>query len=188
MNAMLRGGARWAVERGYGAPEDLERIEEHGCMQGAEPDEVSEQAKKRQREEVGTLGSGNHYLEVQEVTEVYNPRIAAAFGIRQGDVLVSIHCGSRGLGHQIGTEFLKRMAVTAAGTVLYCPTANSLRADQFSRRTGVSGRYAGGINCALANRQVITHLVRRSLPTSAHRRTCRYSTMFRITPAKSKTM
>ena len=74
MDAMLTGGARWAVKRGYGVPEDLERIEEHGCMEGAQPDEVSDHAKKRQREEMGTLGSGNHYLEVQEVTEVYNAR------------------------------------------------------------------------------------------------------------------
>jgi tRNA-splicing ligase RtcB len=102
------------VERGYGVPEALERIEEHGCMQGADPDEVSAHAKTRQGEEVGTLGSGNHYLEVQEVTEVESTYIADAFGIHTGDVLVSIHCGSRGLGHQIGTEFLKRMAMAAS--------------------------------------------------------------------------
>jgi tRNA-splicing ligase RtcB len=161
MTAMLRGGARWAVERGYGAPEDLERIEEYGCMAGADPDEVSEQAKKRQREEVGTLGSGNHYLEVQEVTEVYNTRIATAFGVHQGDVLVSIHCGSRGLGHQIGTEFLKRMASTAASYGIALPD-RELACAPINSPVGQAylGAMRAAINCALANRQVITHLVR----------------------------
>lgn len=161
MDAMLRGGARWAVERGYGAAEDLERIEEHGCMAGADPDEVSEQAKKRQRDEIGTLGSGNHYLEVQEVTEVYNSRIAAAFDIHQGDVLVSIHCGSRGLGHQIGTEFLKRMAMTAIHYGIALPD-RELACAPIHSPVGQAylGAMRAAINCALANRQVITHLVR----------------------------
>lgn len=161
MNAMLRGGAHWAVERGYGVPEDLERIEEHGCMAGADPDEVSEQAKKRQREEVGTLGSGNHYLEVQEVTEVYNTRIATAFGVHQGDVLVSIHCGSRGLGHQIGTEFLKRMVMAAASYGIALPD-RELACAPINSPVGQAylGAMRAAINCALANRQVITHLVR----------------------------
>jgi tRNA-splicing ligase RtcB len=161
MDAMLSGGARWAVERGYGVPADLERIEEHGCMQGAAPDEVSEHAKKRQREEVGTLGSGNHYLEVQEVTEVYNTRIASAFGVHQGDVVVSIHCGSRGLGHQIGTEFLKRMVIAAGQHSIELPDRELACAPI---RSSVGQAYLGAmraaINCALANRQVITHLVR----------------------------
>jgi tRNA-splicing ligase RtcB len=161
MDAMLRGGARWAVERGYGTPEDLDRIEEHGCMPGADPNEVSEQAKKRQREEVGTLGSGNHYLEVQEITEVYNTRIATAFGVHQGDVLVSIHCGSRGLGHQIGTEFLKRMVISAANYGIELPD-RELACAPIHSPVGQAylGAMRAAINCALANRQVITHLVR----------------------------
>ncbi|HSH41719.1 MAG TPA: RtcB family protein, partial [Arenicellales bacterium] len=113
MDAMLRGGARWAVESGYGLPEDLERIEENGCMAGADPGQVSDKAKRRQRDEMGTLGSGNHYLEVQHVASVHRPDIAAGYRIAEGDVVVSIHCGSRGLGHQIGTEFLRSMAKAA---------------------------------------------------------------------------
>lgn len=110
---MLEGGAAWAVKQGYGYREDLERIEEGGCMAGADPDAVSDQAKRRQRDEMGTLGSGNHYLEIQAVSEIFDTAAANAFGLRPGDILVSIHCGSRGLGHQIGTEFLRRMVVTA---------------------------------------------------------------------------
>lgn len=102
-----------AMLRGYGTADDLERIEEGGCMHGADPSQVSEQAKKRQRDEMGTLGSGNHYLEIQQVTDVYAPQIASVFGVKVGDIVVSIHCGSRGLGHQIGTEFLKRMVIAA---------------------------------------------------------------------------
>ena len=114
MDAMLTGGARWAVDRGYGTAADLERIEEHGCMPGAKPDEVSDHAKNRQRDEMGTLGSGNHYLEVQQVVKIFDSTVAAAFQLREGDIVVSIHCGSRGLGHQIGTEFLKRMVARGA--------------------------------------------------------------------------
>ena len=118
MQAMLRGGARWAVERGFGTEADLERIEERGQMPGAEPDAVSGQAKRRQRDEMGTLGSGNHYLEVQEAVEVFDEARARAFAVEPGDVLVMIHCGSRGLGHQIGTDFLKRMSAPEAGIAL----------------------------------------------------------------------
>ncbi len=91
MTAMLAGGARWAVERGYGSEADLERIEERGCMAGAEPDQVSPRARERQRQEMGTLGSGNHYLEVQEVSEVFDEAAARAYGVQEGDVVVSIH-------------------------------------------------------------------------------------------------
>ena len=113
MHAMLAGGARWAVERGWGDARDLERIEEQGVMAGAQPENVSERAKERQRREMGTLGSGNHYLEVQAVTEIYDTAVAETFELAEDEVVVTIHCGSRGLGHQIGTEFLKEMVVAA---------------------------------------------------------------------------
>ncbi len=161
MDAMLRGGARWAVERGYGTIADLERIEEHGCMKGAEPSQVSDQAKKRQRDEMGTLGSGNHYLEIQQVTDVYAPKIAAVFGVKPGDVMVSIHCGSRGLGHQIGTEFLKRMVISAPGYGIELPD-RELACAPINSPVGQSylGAMRAAINCALSNRQIITHLTR----------------------------
>ncbi len=166
MDRMLHGGARWAIEQGFGRNEDLDHIEENGCMAGAEPELVSAQAKKRQRDEMGTLGSGNHYLEVQRVTEIYDEKTAQAFGIRKGDIKVSIHCGSRGLGHQIGTEFLKYMAVSAAKYGIRLPD-RELACAPIKSDLGQEylGAMRAGINCALANRQIITHLVRESFKT-----------------------
>lgn len=161
MDAMLAGGARWAVSEGWGEDADLERIEEHGRMLHAKPGEVSQQAKRRQRDEMGTLGSGNHYLEVQEVTAIHAPSIAAAYGLSLGDIVVMIHCGSRGLGHQIGTEFLTRMVVEAASQRIVLPDRELACAPI---RSPVGEAYLGAmraaINCALANRQILTHLVR----------------------------
>jgi tRNA-splicing ligase RtcB len=163
MDAMLLGGARWAVERGWGAREDLERIEEHGRMEGADPDQVSEQAKKRQRDEMGTLGSGNHYLEIQRVEQVFDTDIAERLGVREDDAIVSIHCGSRGLGHQIGTDFLRRMAVEAPRYGLNVPDRELASAPLDSPLGGdYLGAMRAGINCALANRQIITHWVRQA--------------------------
>jgi tRNA-splicing ligase RtcB len=163
MDAMLVGGARWAVERGYGTADDLDHTEERGCVAGALPDEVSDHAKRRQEDEVGTLGSGNHYLEVQRIVEVFDARTAAAFGLVVGEVVVSIHCGSRGLGHQIGTEFLKRMAVSAAGHGIELPD-RELACAPIDSPVGQAylGAMRAAINCALANRQVVTHLARRA--------------------------
>ena len=172
MDAMLTGGARWAVANGYGESADLDRIEESGCMADAKPDQVSDHAKKRQQDEMGTLGSGNHYLEVQQVVKVFDTVIASAFGIREGDIVLSIHCGSRGLGHQIGTEFLKKMAITAPGygielsdRELACAPIDSPVGRDYL------GAMRGAMNCALANLQIITHLVRQAfakvLPNAA---------------------
>lgn len=164
MDAMLEGGAAWALAQGYGDPADLDRIEERGKMPGAVPDAVSDQAKTRQRQEMGTLGSGNHYLEVQEVTEISDPEVASVFGIERGHVVVSIHCGSRGLGHQIGTEFLREMAMAAPDHGIELPDLELACAPLESE---LGRRYLGAmraaINCALANRQILTHLTRRVL-------------------------
>jgi tRNA-splicing ligase RtcB len=161
MDAMLAGGAAWAVQRGWGEQADLERIEEHGQMKHARPGNVSAQAKKRQRDEMGTLGSGNHYLEIQEVTEVFDAGIAAAYGLAQGDIVIMIHCGSRGLGHQIGSEFLKRMAVSAAQHGIALPD-RELACAPITSDVGQEylGAMRAAINCALANRQILTHLLR----------------------------
>jgi tRNA-splicing ligase RtcB len=162
MNAMLAGGAHWAVERGWGELRDLERIEEQGRMAGAEPEHVSDRAKERQRREMGTLGSGNHYLEVQAVAEIFDAAVAGAFGLARDDVVVTIHCGSRGLGHQIGTEFLKEMVVTAEAAGIALPDRELACAPINSE---VGRRYLGAmraaINCALANREILGHYARR---------------------------
>jgi len=161
LDDMLEGGAQWAVKSGYGSPQDLERIEEHGRVANALPSEVSDHAKKRQRNEMGTLGSGNHYLEIQEVAEVYDRKTAGAFGIARGDVVISIHCGSRGLGHQIGTEFLKQMVMAAGSYGIHLPD-RELACAPLNSPIGQSylGAMRSAINCALANRQIITHLTR----------------------------
>ena len=161
MTAMLSGGARWAMKRGWGYREDLERIEEQGCMTGAQPEQVSLHARKRQRNEMGTLGSGNHYLEVQEVSDIYDPDTATTFGLARGDMVISIHCGSRGLGHQIGTEFLKSMALSAHRYGIRLPD-RELACAPIDSDIGQTylGAMRAAINCALANRQIITHLTR----------------------------
>ncbi len=161
MDDMLMGGAKWAVKKGYGSKEDLENIEEHGCMSGAIPEAVSIRAKERQHMEMGTLGSGNHYLEVQEIKEIYDDEIARAFNIREGDIVISIHCGSRGLGHQIGTEFLRSMVIAAKSYDIELPD-RELACAPINSDLGKSylGAMRSGINCALANRQIITHFTR----------------------------
>jgi tRNA-splicing ligase RtcB len=122
---------------------------------------VSDAAKRRQRDEMGTLGSGNHYLEVQHVVDVYDRAVAEVFGLDDGAVVISIHCGSRGLGHQIGTEFLREMAITARAAGIALPDRELACAPI---RSPLGGRYLGAmraaINCALANRQILTHLTR----------------------------
>ena len=161
LDEVLRGGAQWAVRHGYGTAADLEFVEEQGCVEGAVPENVSLLAKKRQRGEMGTLGSGNHYLEVQVVDRIYDRAAAEAFGLRQGQVVVSIHCGSRGLGHQIGTDYLvslakaaSRLGIELPDRELACAPINSPEGQQYI------GAMNAAINCALANRQILAHLTR----------------------------
>ncbi|RKY10870.1 MAG: RNA-splicing ligase RtcB, partial [Planctomycetota bacterium] len=136
-------------------------IEYGGRIEGAGPGEVSDHAKKRQEDEVGTLGSGNHYLEIQKVVEIYDKDTARAFGISVDDLKISIHCGSRGLGHQIGTDFLKKMTTSAGQFGIRLPE-RELACAPLDSKLGQSylGAMRSGINCAMANRQVLTHMVR----------------------------
>ncbi len=161
IDEMLIGGAEWAIRKGYGQKEDMDYTEEHGRVDGAEPAEVSDAAKKRQYREMGTLGSGNHYLEVQIVAEIYDEKTARAMGLRLDDVVISVHCGSRGLGHQIGTDALKNLAyavqkynINIKDRELASAPINSSEGKRYF------GAMSAGINCALANRQILTHLVR----------------------------
>jgi len=161
MDAMLSGGAVWAVHQGYGTKKDLERIELRGQAQGACPEYVSNHAKERQKGEMGTLGSGNHYLEIQVIEEVYDQNIANAFGLNQGEIVVSIHCGSRGLGHQVASEYSKKMLIAAHENGIDLQD-RELACAPLRSQTGKEylGAMHAAINCALANRQILTHLTR----------------------------
>jgi tRNA-splicing ligase RtcB len=161
IDEVLMRGARWAVEQGYGLKDDLRFVEENGMMEGANPKCVSEKAKRRQFKQVGTLGSGNHYLEIQYVDEIYDQERAKVLGLERESVVIAIHCGSRALGHQIGTDYLKELYLASKKynipireRELVCAPINSPEGEKYFSAV------KAGINCALANRQVIAHLVR----------------------------
>ena len=161
IDQVLVEGARFSIRRGYGFPEDLECIEDGGCLEGADPRHVSQKAKERQFKQVGTLGSGNHYCEVQIVEEIYAPEVAEAFGLFPGQVLISIHSGSRALGHQIGTDYLpflekssQKYGIPIRERELVCAPFNSPEGRQYF------AAMKAGANCAYANRQALAHLVR----------------------------
>jgi len=163
IDQLLREGARYVVKRGYGVEEDLVHIEEEGQIPGADPTVVSRLAKQRQFRQVGTLGSGNHYLEVQTVVRIIDPEAAAAYGLEEGQVVTSIHTGSRALGHQICQDYLKEMEqasrryqIPIRSKELVCAPILS---DEGKRYLSA---VACGSNCAFANRQMIAHLVRSS--------------------------
>jgi len=164
MERLLTSGAAWAVKKGFGREQDLEMIEESGTARGARPDLVSDKARQRQEKEMGTLGSGNHYLEVQAIDEIFDEKTAQAFGLRKDDVVISIHCGSRGLGHQVATDYMRLMAATACDQKIHLPDRD-LACAPINSQTGKDylGAMRAAINCALANRQIITHLVREAL-------------------------
>lgn len=163
LDEVMLGGAKWAVESGYGTAQDLEYVEERGKIAGAVPESVSMHAKHRQLGEMGTLGSGNHYLEIQVVDRIFDAEAAKAYGLEIGKLLVSIHCGSRGLGHQIGTDYLvflakaaRRLGITLPDRELACAPINSPEGQQYLRAMHAA------INVALANRQILAHLTRQT--------------------------
>ncbi|SDN50004.1 tRNA-splicing ligase RtcB [Desulfonauticus submarinus] len=161
VDKMLVGGARWAIEQGFGEEIDLQFIEDDGVAKEANPDFVSKKAKERQKYEMGTLGAGNHYLEVQVVEEIFDLEKAKIFGLSLNQIVVSIHCGSRGLGHQVATEYMQEMVKYTQKRKLSLPDKNLAYApikSELGRRYFSAMQAA--INCALANRQIITHLVR----------------------------
>ena len=164
LDRVLAGGARWAVEQGFGNADELEFIEERGCMAGAVPRNVSQLAKARQRGEMGTLGSGNHYLEVQWVERIHDAEAARAFGLSEGQVVVSIHCGSRGLGHQVGSDYLVSLAKAAARLGIALPERElacaPIRSPEGEEYIGAMN---ASMNCALANRQILAHITRKVL-------------------------
>ncbi len=161
MEAVLVRGARWAVERGYGTEEDLETTEDQGCIAGADPGSVGPRPRQRGASQLGTLGAGNHFLEVQVVDQVYDQEAAKSMGITEGQVTVLIHCGSRGFGHQVCEDSLKRMGPAAERYHIRLPDRQLASVPV---RSPEGQAYLGAMRCAAnfawANRQVIAHHVR----------------------------
>ncbi len=168
------GGARWCVERGYGWREDLERIEERGAIAGADPDHVSKRALERGREQVGTLGSGNHYLEIQVVKaeNVYDREVAAAMGIGiENQIVLMFHCGSRGFGHQIASDYIQSFLPLMQKKFHIQLPDRDLACAPFASKEGQAyfAAMKCGINMSFANRQVILHRIREVFADVLHR-------------------
>ncbi|MDQ1335071.1 MAG: hypothetical protein QG552_2021 [Thermodesulfobacteriota bacterium] len=159
-NRVAATGADWAVKRGYGKPRDLERTEDHGAMEGADPSVLSERAVQRGRDQLGTLGSGNHFIEIQVVDQIYDPEKAGQFHLFEGQATVFIHTGSRGFGHQICDDFLKEMSRSAfkGGLSFELPDRQLACAPLTS---DLARRYLAAMACAAnyawANRQILMH-------------------------------
>ncbi len=165
LDKVLEKGARWAVENGYGFEEDLEHTEEHGEMKSADASKVSDKAKARGREQLGTLGAGNHFLEVQFVDEIYDKKTAEKFGInKKNQVCIMIHCGSRGLGHQVCSDYIRKMEdedpvlmkSLPDKDLIYAKLGTKLADDYFKAMSAAA-------NFAWCNRHIIMHQVRKSM-------------------------
>ena len=161
MNDVLIKGAGWAASRGYGSKEDLAHIEETGCIPGGNPSLVSQRALTRGRDQLGTLGSGNHFVEVGYVEEVYDETVAKALSLHQGQVTVIVHTGSRGLGHQVCDDYIKTLLRASAKYNIDLPDKQLCCAPIVSKE---SQQYLSAMACAanfaFCNRQLITHWIR----------------------------
>jgi tRNA-splicing ligase RtcB (3'-phosphate/5'-hydroxy nucleic acid ligase) len=162
LDRVLEQGAHWAVEKGYGTSEDLLHIEETGRIPGADPAKVSRRAKERGKDQLGTLGSGNHFVEIQYVSEIFDSPAAQAFGLYPDQIVVLIHTGSRGLGHQVCTDYLETMqeamrtyGIQIVDRQLACVPIRSPEGQSYL------AAMAAAANFAFANRQMITHWMRR---------------------------
>ena len=179
LDAVLNRGAEWAVDQGYGFKEDIERCEEGGRMKEADASKVSNKAKSRGREQLGTLGAGNHFLEVQFVDQVYDKKVAEAFGIHEeGQVTVMIHCGSRGLGHQVCSDYLREMEEADPELMRTLPEKDLIYAKAGTQLAkNYFAAMAASANYAWANRHIIAHQVRKS-----------FKEIFGLEPEKIKTV
>ncbi len=161
LDEILKKGAAWAVENGMGVKEDLQNAEEGGCIKGADPKDVSQRAKARGRPQVGTLGAGNHFLDILAVDEVFDTEIAEKMGLGKGKIAIMIHCGSRGLGHQVASDYIQEMGREFGfpkydPQLVYAPISSDL-----------GKKYMSAMNCAInfafCNRQIIMHRAREVL-------------------------
>jgi len=163
LDEVLQMGAKWAVEHGYGWEEDLEYLEENGCMREADASAVSDKAKERGMSQVGSLGAGNHFLEIQKVEEIFDENAAKVYGIEKNQIVVMIHTGSRGCGHQICTDYLhvleqavKKYKIDLPDRQLACAPLKSREGEQYFKGMACAA------NFAWANRQMIVHWIRQS--------------------------
>ena len=162
LDEVLTRGLNWAVENGYGVKDDIEHTEEYGCMQGADPSKVSDLAKKRGSPQLGTLGAGNHFLEIQKVTDIFDEQTAKQLGVFDKDqVLIMLHCGSRGLGHQVATDYLKiqeqavkKYNIWLPDRQLACAPANSKEGKDYFAAMKCA------VNYSFTNRLVMTQWIR----------------------------
>jgi tRNA-splicing ligase RtcB len=164
LEEVLVTGAKWAVKKGFGVEDDLARIEENGCIKGGDPSCVSEKALQRGAPQLGTLGAGNHFLEIQQVSHIYDKKIAEKFGIfNEKQITIMVHCGSRGLGHQVATDYLeihkrasKKYGIKLPDPQLVCAPATSSEGERYFKAMKCAANYA------FCNRQMIAHWVRES--------------------------
>ena len=158
---ILARGMDWALEQGYATEDDLAHCEDEGMRPDADPDAVSQKAKDRGKNQIGSLGSGNHFLEVQRVTDVFRPDVGEAFGLEEDQIVVLIHCGSRGLGHQTCTDYLRRIEQTHADLLAELPDKELAAAPAGSELAEeYYGAMCAAINFAWVNRQLIMHRTR----------------------------
>ncbi|WP_322798594.1 RtcB family protein [Thermoflexus sp.] len=163
LDEVLAEGARWALRHGYARPEDLEHTEEFGCMPNADPDKATPKAKERGKDQLGTLGAGNHFIEVDVVEEIFDPAGAERMGLFEGQVAVQIHCGSRGFGHQICTDYLQRFervihkyGIKLPDKELMCAPIDSPEGQDYLQAMACAA------NFAFCNRQILAHYIRKS--------------------------
>jgi len=162
LDEVMVKGCKWAVENGYGVKDDLENLEENGCMEGADPSKVSSLARQRGRSQLGTLGAGNHFLEIQKVTDIYDKKFADKLGIKNKDqILIMLHCGSRGFGHQVATDYLKiqeqavqKYNIELPDRQLACAPVNSKEGQDYFKAMKCA------VNYSFTNRLVMTHWIR----------------------------
>ena len=161
LNEVLINGAQWAVSKGYGEKDDYLHTEENGKLENADPKDVSERAKARGMPQLGSLGAGNHFLEIQVVDEILDEKIAKVFGIKKGMITIMIHCGSRGLGHQVASDYIKLMEEKYGWPEFDRELVNAPIKSELGKK------YLSAMSCAanfaFANKQLITHWIREDL-------------------------
>lgn len=163
LEAVCRQGSRWALKQGFASQADLRRTEESGCVEGADPGKVSRRARERGRPQLGSLGAGNHFIEIDLIDQVFDPAAASVMGLAQGNLAVQIHCGSRGFGHQICTDYVedfqqavRRYGIHLVDRELVCAPLDSLEGQSYLAAMRCAANYA------FANRQILAHSSRKA--------------------------